>query len=433
MPDAVIKKDPQSAHRLKANGYATLKELNYYQGMEMRDGYEEIWTYGNQAEPELRETKFYDIPYLVGCPSNESSRALESATETISEFLISMIVKAEKIEDSEAQFLTSAFYSNATSIVEKNDRDPGKCIIDKKEVSVERPGSSHEFPRCFAAIGFASASIPKKLVRAYVVKEICEQAGIKPVSPADYAAMAAKADGTMLLPFRDMDDMPNGETGSAEAKAIIKPIANIHKIVHASLFDYVRDLKLDIEPGSGMGADENENGSVAFQGAALVLDNGDYCAAVYGGENFQETVIALFNSVVEDGKFPQVGTYVNDGRFLNLTGLLAQLYELVDGANQAEPVEGAVSWYDKLRYIASAQDDISRIVGQEYAAGTPLAAIVLEDNTVLVFSDADEAARSYYQSNASKVMASSAADQIVAYMDASPAADGQQAQAVNID
>ena len=245
MPDAVIKKDPQSAHRLKANGYATLKELNYYQGMEMRDGYEEIWTYGNQAEPELRETKFYDIPYLVGCPSNESSRALESATETISEFLISMIVKAEKIEDSEAQFLTSAFYSNATSIVEKNDRDPGKCIIDKKEVSVERPGSSHEFPRCFAAIGFASASIPKKLVRAYVVKEICEQAGIKPVSPADYAAMAAKADGTMLLPFRDMDDMPNGETGSAEAKAIIKPIANIHKIVHASLFDYVRDLKLD--------------------------------------------------------------------------------------------------------------------------------------------------------------------------------------------
>ena len=58
---------------------------------------------------------------------------------------------------------------------------------------------------------------------------------------------------------------------------------------------------------------------------------------------------------------------------------------------------------------------------------------MLEDNTVLVFSDADEAARSYYQSNASKVMASSAADQIVAYMDASPAADGQQAQAVNID
>ena len=188
-----------------------------------------------------------------------------------------------------------------------------------------------------------------------------------------------------------------------------------------------------IETGSGMEAAENENGSVAFQGAALVLDNGDYCAAVYGGENFQETLIALFNSVVEDGEFPQVGTYVNDGRFLNLTDLLAQLYESVDGANQAEPVEGAVSWYDKLRYIASAQDDISRIVGQEYAAGTPLAAIVLEDNTVLVFSDADEAARSYYQSNASKVMASSAADQIVACMDASPAADGQQAQAVNID
>lgn len=43
MPDAVIGKDPQNAHRLMANGYATLKELNYYQGMEMRGGYEEIW------------------------------------------------------------------------------------------------------------------------------------------------------------------------------------------------------------------------------------------------------------------------------------------------------------------------------------------------------------------------------------------------------
>lgn len=246
MPDAVIGKDPQNAHRLMANGYATLKELNYYQGMEMRGGYEEIWTYGNPAEPELRGTKCYDIPYLVGCPGIASESALEFATETISEFLISMIVKADKIKDAQP-FLTSAFYSNADSSLNKNDRDTEIREIDKVKVSVERFGSSHEFPRCFAAIGFASASIPKKLVRAYVVKKICEQAGIKPVSPADYAAMAAKADGTMLLPFRGEDDLPNGETGSAEAKAIIKPIANIHKIVYTALFDYIRDLKLDPE------------------------------------------------------------------------------------------------------------------------------------------------------------------------------------------
>lgn len=246
MPDAVVGKDPQNAHRLKANGYATLKELNYYQGMEMRGGYEEIWTYGNQAEPELRETECYDIPYLVGCPSIASASALEVATETISEFLISMIVKADKIKDAQP-FLTSAFYSNADSSLNKNDRDTEIRKIDGKEVRVEHSGSSHEFPKCFAAIGFASASIPKKLVRAYVVKEICEKAGIKPVSPADYAAMAAKADATMLLPFKHEEDLPNGETGSAEAKAIIKPIANIHKIVHTSLFDYIRDLKLDPE------------------------------------------------------------------------------------------------------------------------------------------------------------------------------------------
>lgn len=249
MPDAVIGKDPNNAHQLMANGYATLKELNYYQGMEMRGGYEEIWTYGNQAEPELRGTKCYDIPYLIGCPGIATSNALNNATETISEFLVSMIVKAEKIEKigavSKTQYFTSAFYSNACNLYNKSKHDSDERIIDGKKVSVERSGSSHEFPRCFAAIGFASASIPKELVRAYVVKKICEQAGLKPVSPADYAAMAAKADGTMLLPFRGADDLPNGETGSAEARAIIKPIANIHDIVHTSLFDYVRDLKLD--------------------------------------------------------------------------------------------------------------------------------------------------------------------------------------------
>ena len=269
MPDAVIGKDPDNAHRLKANGYATLKELNYYQGMEMRSGYEEVWTYGNQAEPELRETACYDVPYLVGCPGIASADALEFATETISEFLISMIVKANKIKGS-VPFLTSAFYSNACSSVNKNDRNSEIRIIDDEQVSFEHSDCSHEFPKCFAAIGYASASIPKKLVRAYVVKEICEQAGIKPVSPADYAAMAAKADETMLLPFRGADDMPNGETGSAEAKAIIKPIANIHKVVHASLFDYIRDLKLNPEEVTWNAI---HDGKYSYTANATLIDN----------------------------------------------------------------------------------------------------------------------------------------------------------------
>ena len=293
MPDAVIKKDPQSAHRLKANGYATLKELNYYQGMEMRDGYEEIWTYGNQAEPELRETKFYDIPYLVGCPGVTSEKALEIATETISEFLISMIVKANKIKG-KAPFLTSAFYSNADSTANKNDRNTDTRIIDGKEVSVERAKSSHEFPRCFAAIGFASASVPKKLVRAYAVKEICEQAGIKPVSPADYAAMAAKADGTMLLPFRGMDDLPNGETGSAEAKAIIKPIANIHETVHASLFDYIRDLKLD---SADVKWNTIHNGKYSYTANKTLINN---LVANYTSTNEMNKLNATIRSAFSD-------------------------------------------------------------------------------------------------------------------------------------
>lgn len=294
MPDAVIGKDPQSAHRLKANGYATLKELNYYQGMEMRGGYEEIWTYGNQAEPELRETKCYDIPYLVGCPGIASADALEIATETISEFIISMIVKAGNNGGTIAQFLSSAFISNANAPANKNTRNTSTLMIDGKMVPVERSGSTHEFPKCFAAIGFASAAVPKKIVRAYVVKKICEQAGIKPVSPADYAAMAAKADGTMLLPFRGMDDMPNGETGSAEAKAIIKPIANIHKIVHTSLFDYIRDLKLDPEEVTWKAI---HDGKYSYTANTALIEN---MVANYTSTNEMNKLNAMIRSAFSD-------------------------------------------------------------------------------------------------------------------------------------
>ena len=178
---------------------------------------------------------------------------------------------------------------------------------------------------------------------------------------------------------------------------------------------------------------ENENSSVPFQGAALVLDNGDYCAAIYGGENFQKTVVALFNSVVADGEFPQVSASVSDGRFLNLTDMLVQLCEQAGDENQAEPTEGAAGWYDKLCYIASAEDGISQLAGQYYASGTTLAAIALDDNIVLVFSEGDEAAKTYYQSNAPRAKVSSMADYIFAVMVASPAVDGQQPQTVSTD
>ena len=208
----------------------------------------------------IEEGSYYSVKMF--CPKagewkvevygDNDARVLVSSTE-IKEMGLKMQTTPSNLStamnkgDSIAPFLSSAFISNANAPANKNTRNTSTLMIDGKMVPVERSGSTHEFPKCFAAIGFASAAVPKKIVRAYVVKKICEQAGIKPVSPADYAAMAAKADGTMLLPFRGMDDMPNGETGSAEAKAIIKPIANIHKIVHTSLFDYIRDLKLDPE------------------------------------------------------------------------------------------------------------------------------------------------------------------------------------------
>ena len=240
MPDAITGMDPTNAHKLKANGYATLKELNYYQGMQNRTGYDEVWSYGDPAEPELRGSKCFDVPYLVGCPGQATADAFDVTSDTIAEFLISMTVKSERVPGTDP-FVTTAFYSNAMARLNVRSTNPGNPKL-------EAAGTSHEFPRSFATIGFASASMPKKLIRAYVVHEYCERAGLKPVSAEEYAKLTAGADGVnRLIPFKGENDLPNGVAGSNEARQIFAPILAVRQKVFTNTFSYIADLHLNPE------------------------------------------------------------------------------------------------------------------------------------------------------------------------------------------
>ena len=90
LPDTLTGKpsiaaDQAFVESLQANGYASLKELNYFQGMYMRPGYKEKWYYNDSGTPELEmdsTTDFFHLPYLVGTSEGaaENSEAIARST-----------------------------------------------------------------------------------------------------------------------------------------------------------------------------------------------------------------------------------------------------------------------------------------------------------------------------------------------------------------
>lgn len=240
LPDTLAQLDPQHMSQLYANGYASLKELNYYMGMYMRPEYSETWSYNNTASSELTHKStitdegFYNVPYLVGTTYGPSADASRVAKETIAEFLISTLAKISSPDG--GVFLTSAFESNATvgAVV-------GNKLTQPDNPEVEADGEAHEFPRRFAAVGFAEASAPQKLVRAYTVGKVCSLAGLKPVSREERNALAAGGP-EVLLPFRAKDDLLGATEGTAKAEKLLEPLAKIVALIHSGDFDFSRDL-----------------------------------------------------------------------------------------------------------------------------------------------------------------------------------------------
>lgn len=242
LPDTLAMLDPANMTALYANGYGTLKELNYYMGMYMRPEYAETWSFNDAASPELTyktpsmgNEGFMNIPYLIGTTSGPSADAAKIAQETISEFLISLLAKIVTVDEG-AAFLTESFLSNAT-----NPKKVGDKLYMDGASQVEAVGEAHEFPKRFSSIGFAEASVPQKLVRAYTVGKVCEMAGLAPVSAEKRISLAA-GDATILLPFRGKTDLLNATEGTAKATALLRPLANIMAVIHSGNFSFGRDL-----------------------------------------------------------------------------------------------------------------------------------------------------------------------------------------------
>lgn len=242
LPDTLAQLDPQNMSQLYANGYATLKELNYYMGMYMRPEYPEVWSYNSNATPELKykssmaQEEFINVPYLIGTTNGPSADAAQVAKESIAEFLISTL--ATITTPNGGLFLTSAFESNANAAAKVGNK---LVMPGKGNEHWEAQGEYHEFPKRYSAIGFASAAVPEKLVRAYTVGQVCTMAGLAPIDSDERAARAA-GNAELLLPFRSKKDMMNASEGTKKAETLLAPLAKVMSVIHNGDFNFSRDL-----------------------------------------------------------------------------------------------------------------------------------------------------------------------------------------------
>jgi len=242
LPDTLTGKTSIAADQgfvesLQANGYASLKELNYFQGMYMRPGYAEKWYYNDPGTPELfmdSTTDFFHLPYLVGTSEGAAENSEAIARSTVAEFFVSILGKM--ITGAQDQFLVDSFVSNAMQY-------RGTKHADTMNPDKEPKDSYHEFPKAFGALGFASAQAPQQIVKAYAVATACDRAGLEPVSAQTRAQMAAT--GETLLPFLGDSELMTAKAGTEKAAELLLPVTNFLRSYLTAEFSFLQEMQLE--------------------------------------------------------------------------------------------------------------------------------------------------------------------------------------------
>lgn len=222
LPDTLSKNGSINApDEIIGNGFAALKEYDYFCGLSMREGTTEKWYYNADAEHTLLMDDrfgFFTLPYLIGTQTGPSSDSIRQAQETVAEFLISLLGDYTVQAGDGSNFVVDAALSNMGKYQNDHPVDSDGNIPRYE---------SHSKPKVYGAIGFAEYSAPVKVVRSYVVSNACKKAGIVEVSKEEWDRAKNAGfglDTDVLLPFRGADCLFDAQEGEALAAKIVQPL-----------------------------------------------------------------------------------------------------------------------------------------------------------------------------------------------------------------
>lgn len=353
LPDTMTEHpDIPKPDEMEANAFAALKELDYYNGLLMRSGYDgEKWYTNKSAAPVISlpcGTDFMDLPILVGTRNGPGPDSAQIAQETIAEFLISMVGQYSSI-NGKAFTIQSAFSNTATTMDKRRGLSKG----------IEEAGHHHNVPRVYGAIGFAESSAPIKTVRAYVVAEVCKASGIRSVSKDDWSKYQ---NATGMLPFRGKDNLLTVQKGIAQAQLIVQPLEDAIKgIVLNGKCDLVDEETGDarfVYNWQTVKQDELYNNSDFKRYLSDVIRDQTDARAITRMENelknaYDRFLVNVQNFVMEEGPFAFVNLY--HGKFIPSSNIKPiGLKEMLENLYNGKKAQGGDVY---IANVASAQQE----------------------------------------------------------------------------
>lgn len=175
LPDAM----PVESNSIMANGYAALKELDYYTSVRQREDVETLTvnSVSNTGDP-IRITQknpLYSMPILVsgsvdgiGEPMSKYRETRRSATE----FIVNLLASSESTKKNatdDDRFLLKSFFANKESV--RGDHLINLYDPDRK---TELEGVFGEDCFSYFAIGVSTVAIPERIIMSYAVDEIVQ-------------------------------------------------------------------------------------------------------------------------------------------------------------------------------------------------------------------------------------------------------------------
>jgi hypothetical protein len=186
LPDVMCGRNPQFGSTLEANGYAALKELSHYMDMASRDG--ATADFPCNSAPDGKQTmelhwNYYFNIWLVGTPNGPCHDAQIIAMDTVTEYLGGILSGALEEPWAQACFRTMG---------------------------------------CAAGVSGGSERTPE--VWAWSVKELCDRAGLIPVSDERRQEMMAMGGGVGFLPFLGVDQRETPEELNQHTSRLLHPL-----------------------------------------------------------------------------------------------------------------------------------------------------------------------------------------------------------------
>ena len=338
LPDAM----PVYDNSIKANGYAALKELDYYICARQREDEDRLFVNpmsdGERPIVVRKGNPLYDMPILVSGSVNGVGAAMEKYRETrqtATEFIVNLLADSENTKSSAAgddQFLIKSFFSNketvrtATFLPHMFDQKTGN----------ENPGTFGEDCFDYCAIGVSTVAIPERIIMSYAVDEIVQ-------------TLMGRASDFAGNGFHGFDLLPMGRVQSGgimnelliNGRAIDSKVVGLCRLSRPSGVDFqiadIRDGSADEQYRRALRVNEAKRKAISDVDVWLTGEVNEFVkrAGTYMIDHGPRSFVCLCKGVG-----PEEETY---------DGLIARLEKMDDPVDRAEKIRASIAKLKRLK------------------------------------------------------------------------------------